>query len=160
MIFFFDPHICSWTVATQLSRTSELQDCKFREVIKNKHSFHISSKIICKTNIIKNLKRLIINWIEGGHVECGYTPKTPKCFFEISLFLLALMLEKHVILIQTQVISTQWTLKRPKQGQIFFKGQIWRPKVKKSILFHWFADNCSEKVIGLSKKAIKAAKRP
>ena len=75
------------TVATQLSRTLELQDCKFREVIKNKHSFHISSKIICKTNMIAILNKPIINWIEGGQVECGYTPKTPKCWLMYKEFL-------------------------------------------------------------------------
>ena len=52
------------------------------------------------------------------------------------------------------------------KGQIFFKGQIWSPKAKNFKFYDFFTDlgyfavNYSGKVIGLSKKAIKAAKRP
>jgi len=67
------------------------------------------------------------------------------------------------------VISTQWTLKRPKNDQRpkkFSKAkfEVQRPKI--SFFFDFFTDfsyfavNCSGKVIGLSEKAIKAAKRP
>jgi hypothetical protein len=51
------------------------------------------------------------------------------------------------------------------KDQIFFKGQIWSPKAKIFKLYDFFTDlgyfavNYSGKVIGLSKKAIKAAKR-
>ena len=78
-------------------------------------------------------------------------------------------MEKNVILTQTQVISTQWTLKRTKKllkAKFFFKGQIWRPKAKKFKFYDFFTDlgyfavNYSGEVIGLSKKALKAAKRP
>ena len=47
-----------------------------------------------------------------------------------------------------------------------FKGQIWSPKAKNFKFYDFFTDlsyfavNYSGKVIGLSKKAIKAAKRP
>jgi hypothetical protein len=60
------------------------------------------------------------------------------------------------------VISTQWTLKRPKYDQSlnFFSKA-------KNFKFYdfftnlgYFAVNFSGRVIGLSKKAIKAAKRP
>ena len=57
--------------------------------------------------------------------------------FEISSFLLALMLEKHVILIQTQVISTQWTLKRPKKllkAKFFSKAKFEGQRQKIQIL--------------------------
>ena len=40
---------------------------------------------------------------------------------------ITVLMEKHVTLTQTQVISTQWTLKRPKKllkAKFFFKGQI------------------------------------
>ena len=59
------------------------------------------------------------------------------------------------------VISTQWTLKRPKR---FVKAKFFS-KAKKFKFYDffsdlgWFANNYSEKVIGLSKKATKAAKR-
>jgi hypothetical protein len=41
------------------------------------------------------------------------------------------------------VISTQWTLKRPKKllkAKNFFKGQIWRPKAKKFKFYDFFSD--------------------
>jgi hypothetical protein len=40
---------------------------------------------------------------------------------------ITVLMEKRVTLTQTQVISTQWTLKRPKKllkAKFFFKGQI------------------------------------
>ena len=82
---------------------------------------------------------------------------------------ITVIMEKNVNMTQTQVISTQWILKRPKKllkAKFFFKGQIWRPKAKKFKFYDFFSDlgqfanNCSERVIGLSKKATKAAKRP
>ena len=48
----------------------------------------------------------------------------------------------------------------------FFKGQIWSPKAKNFKFYDFFTDlgyfavNYSGKMIGLSKKAIKTAKRP
>ena len=77
--------------------------------------------------------------------------------------------EKHVILTQIKLLSTQWTLKRPKNFQrpiFFFKGQIWSPKANIFKFYDFFTDlgyfevNYSGKIIGLSKKAIKADKRP
>jgi hypothetical protein len=56
---------------------------------------------------------------------------------------ITVLMEKRVTLTQTQVISTQWTLKRPKKllkAKFFFKGQIWRPKAKKFKFNDFFSD--------------------
>jgi hypothetical protein len=52
-------------------------------------------------------------------VNCSTLTRFGK-FEEITV-----LMEKHVILTQTQVISTQWTLKRPKiiKDQIFSKAK-------------------------------------
>ena len=56
--------------------------------------------------------------------------------------------------------------KKWSKAKFFFKGQIWSPKAKNFKFYDFFTDlsyfavNYSGKVIGLSKKAIKAAKRP
>ena len=52
------------------------------------------------------------------------------------------------------------------KANFFFKGQIWSPKAKNVKFYDFFTDlgyfavNYSEILIGLSIKAIKAAKRP
>ena len=56
--------------------------------------------------------------------------------------------------------------KKWSKAKFFFKGQIWSPKAKIFKFYDFFTDlgyfavNYSGKVIGLSKNAIKAAKRP
>jgi hypothetical protein len=56
--------------------------------------------------------------------------------------------------------------KKWSKAKFFFKGQIWSPKAKDFLCYDffmnlgYFAINYSGNVIGLSKKAIKAAKRP
>ena len=58
---------------------------------------------------------------------------------------ITILMKKHVILTQTYVISTQWTLKRPKKlskAKFFFKGQMWRPKAKKFRFNDFFSNLC------------------
>ena len=56
--------------------------------------------------------------------------------------------------------------KKLSKAEHFSKGQIWSPKAKNFKFYDfimnlgYFAINYSGNVIGLSKKAIKAAKRP
>ena len=52
-------------------------------------------------------------------------------------------MEKHVSLTQTLVISTQWTLKRPKKlSKAKFEGQ--RPKISNYFFKFAISDQCDE----------------
>jgi hypothetical protein len=67
-------------------------------------------------------KLLLFGRLSGNHLNLPNTLIRFGKFEEITV-----LMEKRVTLTQTQVISTQWTLKRPKKllkAKNFFKGQI------------------------------------